>query len=104
MAHAVLFPDAVDKGGRGKKKTSGELSGFSQSSLQHARLVLTWAPELVNDVLEGAKPLNAAYAVALERKGSGSVSFLNKEPRFSEVSLSKARPILEGVFLGVCQV
>ncbi len=60
MAVATIYPDS-DKGGRGKK-TSGnlaEISGFSQRSLQVARTVIKFAPELAGDVLAGATPLDA---------------------------------------------
>jgi hypothetical protein len=47
MAHAMLFPVAIDKGGRGYKKTPAQNAGvFSDTLLKQARAVLAYSPEL----------------------------------------------------------
>lgn len=73
MAHAVLFPDA-EKGGRGKK-TLNPVKGFAKNAavervmLSQARLVIAWAPELVN---QGARRRRAAVRAA-QRGGSAGL-------------------------------
>ncbi len=59
MAVAMMFPEA-EKRGRGK--TNAVLNtGFSSSYVAHARTIISSAPELVESVLNGARPLNDAY-------------------------------------------
>jgi hypothetical protein len=55
MAHAMLFPVAIDKGGRGYKKTPAQNAGvFSDTLLKQARAVLAYSPELARRVRDAA--------------------------------------------------
>lgn len=57
MAVAMIYPEG-DERGRGKKGNSAklvEITNFSRSLLDHARVVLQWAPELAKPVLGGAQ-------------------------------------------------
>lgn len=45
-------------------------AGISKARLSCARAVIEWAPELVEDVIDGAVPLDAAYKEAQDRKAT----------------------------------
>jgi hypothetical protein len=59
MAVAMLYPEPA-KGGRGKKNPVFN-TGFSTSSVAHARTVLRVTPTLAAEVLAGTRALNDAY-------------------------------------------
>lgn len=64
MAVARLYPATHP----GQKQTSPVSGEVSKTRLGYARAVLRWAPELADAVLSGALGLDAAHAVAQERK------------------------------------
>lgn len=65
MAVAKVYPDP-EKGGRGQKSLVAK--EFSGARLSQARLVLHFAPDFADAVLAGSTPLDAAYAIARQRK------------------------------------
>ncbi len=68
-----MYPEGATAGGKGPKETSSRViankfrNSFSGRLLDHARLVLKWAPELAESVLMGAESLDKAYTVAKAR-------------------------------------
>lgn len=64
MAVARICPETH----QGKRATSSESDEVSGTRLRMARAVLKWAPEMADAVLAGATGLDAAYALAQERK------------------------------------
>ena len=73
---AKIYPEP-ETGGRSKKATgSGKFPEVAQQRVSEARTVLQYSTDddLVRDVLSGAKPLDTAYQVALERKKDAELS------------------------------
>jgi len=64
MAVACMYPDKQ----QGKKATSVRITEVGGGYLSHARTVYAHAPELVQLVLAGGEPLDAAYKVAKARR------------------------------------
>jgi hypothetical protein len=58
MAMAMIYPEAPDKGGRGKKG-SKSLGGFSDELLRQARAVLAFSEPLALRVRDGKLTINA---------------------------------------------
>jgi ParB-like chromosome segregation protein Spo0J len=66
MAVAKIYPEATEKGGRGK--TSVFNTDVSKEYITKARAVLRYAPDLAESVLSGSVALNDAYQQAQDRK------------------------------------
>lgn len=65
-------------------------NGLSHSQLGHANVVLDFAPDLVDPVIVGATPLDAAYKTAMERKKAGeSDEALMAKLRFEHPDLAE---------------
>jgi hypothetical protein len=52
MAHALIYPEATNKGGRGKKNSSVS-EGFSATRVSVARKVLSYSRDLALAVRDG---------------------------------------------------
>ncbi len=68
MAVAMMFPDSE----QGKKTTSLKINEVSGGYIRQARAVISSAPDLVESVLNGARPLNDAYDEAKKRRDAGN--------------------------------
>lgn len=66
MAIAIAYPNATEKGGRGK--TTVLNTGVSAEYVKHARFVRRHAPDLVAIVMAGNSSLNDAYAEASKQQ------------------------------------
>ena len=66
MATALAYPEATNKGGRGKKaETSTKIIEVSSAYLSQARFVLRHCRDKAEEVLRNAKyPLTVAYEEA----------------------------------------
>jgi hypothetical protein len=64
MAVAMMFPNSE----QGKRTTSLKIKEVNGSYVHQARTIISSAPELVESVLNGARPLNDAV---LTRHGVG---------------------------------
>jgi hypothetical protein len=53
MAYARIYPNA-EKGGRGKLAKIGEFPGITHQRVADARLIIQWAPDLIDAVLTGS--------------------------------------------------
>jgi hypothetical protein len=58
MAVAMIYPEAPDKAGRGKKKTSQINCGVSSELVRQARTVFKHLPEVAKTVLNGDTRFN----------------------------------------------
>lgn len=84
MAVAKAFPEAENKGGRGK--TSQNALEVSTELIRQSRAVLRLAPDLVDAVLAGVMTVDVAYKQASLRKSE-------KEKQIDRLNrLAKASP------------
>ena len=93
MAVAMMFPEP-EKGGRGKTN-SLKIKEFNGGYVSQARAVISSAPELVESVLNGARPLNDAYDEAKKRRDAGN-SDIEKLAWLRSVSRELADKVVEG--------
>ena len=91
MAVAMMFPDSE----QGKKTTSLKINEVSGGYIRQARAVISSAPELVESVLNGARPLNDAYDEAKKRRDAGN-SDIEKLAWLRSVSRELADKVVEG--------
>jgi hypothetical protein len=97
MAVAMMFPDARNVGRAGSKErlNNSTVNGYDKGYLSQARTVISSAPELVESVLNGARPLNDAYDEAKKRRDAGN-SDIEKLAWLRSVSRELADKVVEG--------